>query len=600
VTKEQPYSDVTRITWNLAGFNPKLYLVQPGDTLTIRGLATALNDQQLLNGSYQIIESGYDYVVVLNDKLQQTNITVSQPTADTFVFTSRTKITIYDSSEYGFASETDFNTATITVPAIPPLARRFLSGSAHLHGNEFEVIEFDQSSVKITLPNGIDKPVALNHFVIKNDRLMYDFRAPPYRTLSVDTATSPTYMLDASDPDASLFPATIPTPLGGVDPFHAEVGSDEITLTFPTKHGLLNGWEFTLSGVVGVSNLTSPIMNAGHVVSKKDTPFCIVFSVTNSLGEPVRFDGVPFGTFNVYRYGARLDDGSDFYLEFADVAAVLASGLVPGMTFKIDPDGAAILDSYYANQIRHKTLFVNSIDNNLVNVITGLGAGGPSGIMLNATGHRSTDFGGTNVASFFDRTSDWNVANVMSGLRLVMMDYTASQNPAYVGSYVFDPTGASTLYTVSRFVSRTTRGLLKGDNDGIIFVDSVTDVFGQEDFPKSGKILIDYGMDNVEGPIDYIAVIDNKSGDSQILIDPAYRIKNTHQVDAQVQYMHEASPYTPTQNGSDYPMYLTGTAQARNTLLTLIEEIIAGGVFLQTDVLLPELRYTDPAIAPFD
>jgi hypothetical protein len=45
---------------------------------------------------------------------------------------------------------------------------------------------------------------------------------------------------------------------------------------------------------------------------------------------------------------------------------------------------------------------------------------------------------------------------------------------------------------------------------------------------------------------------------------------------------------------------MTGTAQARNTLFKLIEDIIAGGVFLQPDVLLPQLRYIDSAIAPFE
>jgi hypothetical protein len=108
-------------------------------------------------------------------------------------------------------------------------------------------------------------------------------------------------------------------------------------------------------------------------------------------------------------------------------------------------------------------------------------------------------------------------------------------------------------------------------------------------------------MDAVEGPITYLAVIDG--GDSyvsQIIIDPAYRFKKTHKNGAQIQYVHANTPYVPGIDGSSYPTYVTGTAQARNTLFTLLESLVAGGIFLQPDVLLPKLRYQDSAIAPFE
>jgi hypothetical protein len=204
-TKPQSYSDIMTIKWS-GGNNPKLYQVQKGDCLTIRGITDYLtahpgevtikgsedtasdiianhvtgnefNDMyiasdtgngwlwngsvfvdvgglsSLLNGSYNIIDSGYDYVKVVNTNFPIISHTFTQPSDSTFYFTSQVKITIYNNSEYGLASEIDFNTATITVPAIPPLARRFLSGSMHLHGAQLEVIDFSRNGITVMLMN---------------------------------------------------------------------------------------------------------------------------------------------------------------------------------------------------------------------------------------------------------------------------------------------------------------------------------------------------------------------------------------------------------------------------------------------------------------
>jgi hypothetical protein len=66
-----------------------------------------------------------------------------------------------------------------------------------------------------------------------------------------------------------------------------------------------------------------------------------------------------------------------------------------------------------------------------------------------------------------------------------------------------------------------------------------------------------------------------------------------------VQYIHTNSPYAPGVDGSAYPFYITGTAEARNTLFELAELLVAAGIFIEEDVLLPALRYDDTAIEPF-
>ena len=189
----------------------------------------------------------------------------------------------------------------------------------------------------------------------------------------------------------------------------------------------------------------------------------------------------------------------------------------------------------------------------------------------------------------------------MNNLKACFLAYTPSSNAAYVGSYIYDPQGLQTMYTVSKYITYTTGSILRGSNPGVIFITKASNLDGGLTFPQSGTMMLDYGTDGVEGPISYLAVIDGgPSAPSQIVIDPAYRFQTTHDAGAQVQYIHSKTPYVPGIDGSDYPVYVTGTAQARNTLFTLLEGLVAGGVFLQKDVLLPNLRYQDSAIEPFE
>lgn len=600
-TKEQVYTDVLKIQWDGTGTNPKLYLVKQGDILTVRGLSGTILSE--LNGSYEILDSGYDYVVVRNSLFDQTSATYTQVTDDDFVFTSQRKITIYDNPEYGMATETDYATATVTVPAIPPLARRFLSGAAHLHGAELSVADFTRNSITITVPTGTDKPAGENLFVIKTDRMVYDFRKPYYKTTDVDLASPPNYIAQSYDPNYSALPFTDPSILPS-DSLYMQVGTDDLVITFPFPHGMCVGWELNLSGCTGIANMTPTLLNQPFVVKEVVSSNQLICKMrekvnTLSIGNPILFEGVNFGPFDAYRYATMLDDGSDFYLEFPSVAAVAASGLEANTIFKVDPASGIDVNDYYTKALKHRPLYVTSISGTRVNIVSGLGAGYPNVIVHTAMGFRSSFFGGAANAYHFDKTSAWNTANVMQSLKACLLSYTQSSNPNYVGSFVYDPQGVSTLFTVSKYIVKLTDSILRGSNAGVIFVDTVTNVAGGHSFPAFGKILIEYGTDNTEGPINYIAVISNETGNSQIILDPSYRFTKSHGAGAQIQYIHATTPYVPGITGKDFPLYVTGTANARNTLFTLLQDLVAGGIFLQADVLLPQLRYQDPAIPPF-
>jgi len=189
---------------------------------------------------------------------------------------------------------------------------------------------------------------------------------------------------------------------------------------------------------------------------------------------------------------------------------------------------------------------------------------------------------------------------VMSTLKMVFLAFTPEANKAFIGSFLYDPLGLKYNQTVSGFTTKTTVNVLKGSNDSILFVNQVKAVFNGQDFPSTGQVVVDWGTDRSEGPIGYLATISSDVGQSQILLDPSYRFKKSHSAGAQIQYVRANAPFVPSSTGTDYPVYLTGTAQARNTLFVLLNELKASGVFLKTDIILPQLLYVDSAIPPFE
>lgn len=596
ITKTSQYTDLVTFTWDGLGTNPNVYLTQAGDILTIRGLVDGVDPWSLLNGSYELVDVGYDYFVIRNSAYNTLSSTLPQPDDNNLVFTSKDFVGLYDRDEFALTSETTDDTITLTVPAIPPLGRRFLSGSAHLHGAELQVIDFTRTTIKLQTALSGDRPVPDNNFLLRNNRFRLNFRHPYYRTTDVDgNLSQPTYTLDTGDESFAILPYTVPTAIGA-NAIEATVDSDEYIVNFPFRHGLEYTWGFTLSGATASANITAPDLNKEHQVSRVINNARAAFRIRNPDGTGKKYAGIAFGPVDVFQHSTQQANGSDFYMQFPSVIA--ASVFTPGMVFKFDPAGGTDVVGYLAAPLRYRLLTVVAVSGNIVDFQAGLGTA-PNGLIIDdVTGKRSGSIGGGAVSYHLDKTSIHNLDYVFDGLLATMLGYTASSNPGYLGSYLYDPDGAAGEdVTVSKFLVHTTQTILRGDNFSALLVDEV--MANGEEFPQTGTIVLDYGTDGFEGPIRYYAVVENP-GANQILIDPAYRFKKAHALGASVQYIHQNQVYRPTQDGVDLPFYVTGTAQARNTMFALAELLVAAGIFVEQDILLPDLRYDDSAVVPFD
>jgi hypothetical protein len=542
-----------------------------------------------------LADVGYDYFDIRNTSFQTLSSLLVLSADNNLAFTSQAKIGLYDRDEFAFTNETGSQTITMTVPAIPPLGRRFLSGSAHLHGAVPPVLDFTRSTIKLSAAVAGDRPQADNHFLLQSRTQRIDARHPYYRTTGIDgNLSQPTYTLDTGDESLAILPYTANTSIG-TNPIEASVDSDEYVINFPFRHGLERAWGITLSGCTGSANILAADLNKEHEVSRIIDKNSISIKLQDSLGVAVPYQGVAFaGTVNVFQYASPQASGADFYMQFVSPAS--AAVFTPGMTFRFDVSGGTDTVFYIGQALRYRILSVVSVSGNIVNFIAGIGAAPNGQVMSGVSGRRSSSIGG--AASYrLDKTSPVNQDRVFDSLVAVMLGYTPSLNSQYVSSYIYDPTGDQYTVTVSKYIVETTQSVLRGDNPIALMVDSVT-VDG-EPFPQTGSLILDYGTSAFEGPIKYLAISENP-GSNQILIDPAYRFKKAHAVGAKVQYIHSNQVFQPGQYGTEFPCYVTGTAQARNTMFALAELLVAAGIFVEQQVLLPGLRYDDPGIIPFE
>jgi hypothetical protein len=68
---------------------------------------------------------------------------------------------------------------------------------------------------------------------------------------------------------------------------------------------------------------------------------------------------------------------------------------------------------------------------------------------------------------------------------------------------------------------------------------------------------------------------------------------------AQVQIVRSLVAPTIHIDGRERPLYITGTTAARDFFFTLVRQIVAAGVFVNTEVNYPPLKYVDPSLFPY-
>ena len=589
LTKIESYSDELTFTWDGVSTQPTLHNVEIGDVVTIRGLVDGSADFSLLNGSYTVEDVGYDYF-----KIKSTFPEVAETLTITddyeIVFTSQSPTILTDNTEYAYVSEISPQTINITVPVIPPIARRSLEGSAHVRGYVHPVTDFTRSTITVSATSTQPIPVGVNSIVLAGDYLRYD-SAHSYPTTDVSASlTLPVYTLDTT---TNVMPYTTFTFLS-TDAIHGKVGSNKYTIAFPFPHGMRTGWEMTLAGFTGSENATALLINIPIIVGKIIDDNTIEVSLYDG-GLPLNYDGIAFGPADVYRHSSVQANTADFYIDFTTGAAAIASGLTAGTVFRFDTSGGTDVSPYYGQALRYRDLYVVEVIGQYVHFASGLNIGPQGLVMSSVSGRRSAHFGGSLGTYKFDKTTSNNLA-ILNNLNAHFRVNSGSLNSEFVGPYIYDTNGSSSLtVTVSKHVALLTDAIFKGETTRVLQVDASN---VGDDVPDSGRLVIGYGTSKQEGPLSYTTYRPNGSN-TQVIVDPSYRFKFTHDIGTNIVVAHNFAIYDPVLDGSDYPFYLTGTSAARNSLFKFIKLLVSAGIFIETEVIAPDLRYDDSEIDVF-
>jgi hypothetical protein len=161
---------------------------------------------------------------------------------------------------------------------------------------------------------------------------------------------------------------------------------------------------------------------------------------------------------------------------------------------------------------------------------------------------------------------------------------TLQQDPdlivsGFPSSYIYDPSG--TLFTVSKISSELSNPIVAGTVSATI---NMTDA---SDFPNlPGRFMLDFGRNNQEGPISYTS----RPNNSTLLIDASYQFQKDHAAGRKVNFII-SNPALPRLTGDDYPVYITGTEEARVAAQDLIKKLLAAGVVIRFIVDFPEFLF---------
>ena len=146
--------------------------------------------------------------------------------------------------------------------------------------------------------------------------------------------------------------------------------------------------------------------------------------------------------------------------------------------------------------------------------------------------------------------------------------------PGQEGPYSYDLTQPFTISDVAT----TLTSQLDGTMSRVI---AVTDA---SKFPDAqGYLILGYGTEIQEGPIPYIA----RPSDGTLLISPAYTIKGEFPAGTDVSFVAQKSSVVLSQDGLDYPFYVTDVVSGRQYAQDLIKSIAATGITILFTIVYP-------------
>ena len=536
----------------------------------------------VLNGSFDVIDVGYDYFSIRNKYLRlpinNEGILIQLSSRDV-IFTKNIPRRVYQQSNFSYLTEMTDDQLTFTVPAVPPIVKRFLEGSWHIYGVKHRIQSFTRTSVQINPITSIQLPNNGNAFVLQSSKILGNY-AKKFKVNTINNSTG-IISLNLSD-EYEVLPYTTPF-LIGTNPFYCDFNSDSVEITFPYRHGLFVGAKIIINSAQ--PNPESDIsVNSTWRVDSVINPFKIKITINQ---KNIALPSIVTGT--LYSLGDK-----KYRIIYPSSSSLALSKLnTVGKKFKFYDDGTSIINTNYIwEKLKKRTHTVLSVNTNSIdfesldNLAVLVNETVASGVKIQTA---QVQWGGAASTYFFDKNDADNI-DLLTNFELVIADFIKPESELLLGSYLYDPQGVYYRFLPSSIGCLSTSQILKGESGTILSVD---DTSGFD--ATGGYIVFDYGTANAEGPLKYLALSGN-----QIVIDPSYTFQKTHQLNSTVRLVKQLEQFSPNENGKQYQAFATGTSLARDSFFEILKSIVSAGVFIQQDVLFPELRFVDESLKPYE
>lgn len=611
VTKEQGkvYAGQVIFTYD-SGTRPSVWNLRIGDLLTIRGLEDNAQPWATLNGSYKILDVGRDYFSIQNLQFSPSTLPVlfTQPTRESLIFTSSRARSIYDNQEWALVTETRPNEIDISIPVVPPVIKRTLRGSGHLHGSTYPVLALSRNSVTVSKPNEL---ATAGDFVFstavfsrswdRHHRLAYDsiIQTPTATQLFLTSASRKFPFMSEAESNAIAG-------AGLVNPMIVSLGSAEARVYTPgVEHGLENGQELNISNVTFDTTGSASVesrdgglvlsdFNGVHSVKQVLNKYAYVFDLKSPTGDPLIYAGTIVQGFNVDTFFDALALQPNVRFEFATEAARVSAGFQAGMKVKLIETGT-ILNPVVMKILVDEPMMVISQENQYV-YLKHVRFFFPISIATNTKCARDGSLGDADMRHWLVSPFNSDVVNRnrdtwFNNMAITVLTAQISSNSRYVGSFIYDPVGTYAPFVVSATAATLQVGVKQNESPGRLQVSSIAG------FPDSGEIFMDYGTENIEGPVQYVAI--EGTGPYFIVLNKAYVFQKTHKVNSECRLSRSNAVISLSDDGSQYPVYLTGVTKARESIETVLKSLIATGVQINITARPPDLRYVEASIDPW-
>jgi len=167
---------------------------------------------------------------------------------------------------------------------------------------------------------------------------------------------------------------------------------------------------------------------------------------------------------------------------------------------------------------------------------------------------------------------------------ILNFDTALQQDPdlidiGFPSSYIFDPIGQ--LFTVTKVNSELAVAISAGSVQASITLNDAS-IFSN----LPGNLLFDFGRSTQEGPVSYTS----RPNNSTLLIDASHIFQNDHGIGRKVNFISNNATI-PRLTGEDYPVYITGTEEARVAAQGLIRQLLAAGVVIRFLIDFPEFLF---------